>query len=116
MSMKFNEYQEICKSTKIYPHEYYILYPVLGLCGEAGEVAEKIKKIIRDKPGGFASLTEAENNAIILELGDVLYYVAAIASDLGFSLHNVAHANIAKLQRRKNEGTIKGSGDNRWKK
>ena len=102
--MTFNEYQEFVTSIKRYPTEYKMLYPTLGLCGEAGEVAEKVKKNIRDGK----SL-----EGVGLELGDVLWYISALADDLGVTLEEIAQANVDKLQSRKDRGKIGGSGDNR---
>ena len=102
--MNFNEYQKLARSTAIYPEEYKVIYPALGLCGEAGEVAEKVKKNIRDGK----SL-----DGVGLELGDVLWYVAALADDLGVTLDQVANWNVDKLQRRMKWKNIKGDGDNR---
>ena len=102
--MNFNEYQKIARSTAIYPKEYKVIYPALGLCGEAGEVAEKIKKNIRDGK----SL-----DGVGLELGDVLWYISALADDLGVTLEEVAQANVDKLTSRKERNMISGSGDNR---
>ena len=102
--MNFNEYQKISRSTAIYPKEYKVIYPALGLCGEAGEVAEKVKKNIRDGK----SL-----DGVKFELGDVLWYVAVLADDLGVTLEEIAQANVDKLKWRKYRGKIGGSGDNR---
>jgi NTP pyrophosphatase (non-canonical NTP hydrolase) len=108
--MELNEYQELALSTAIYPIDSEIVYPALGLCGEAGEVAEKIKKVIRD--GG--SFTDPKNVIeITKELGDVLWYLSAIAHDLGIDLNTVGRVNIEKLQRRKKAKTLNGNGDNR---
>ncbi len=100
--MTFDEYQTQAQSTAIYDHP--IIYPTLGLCGESGEVAEKVKKHMRDG----TSLDELKK-----ELGDVLWYLAAIASDLNISLNDIALTNIDKLQSRKERGKLGGSGDNR---
>lgn len=78
----------------------------LGLVGEAGEVAEKIKKVIRDN-----SLLSQEE--ILKELGDVLFYTAALANFYGGTLQQVAEMNMEKLDKRQREGKLKGSGDNR---
>lgn len=86
------------------------LEKVLGLVGEAGEAADKIKKVLRDK-GGRASQEDRE--AIAKELGDVLWYVASVARYLGFPLSEVARGNIEKLESRKKRGKISGEGDNR---
>jgi NTP pyrophosphatase (non-canonical NTP hydrolase) len=82
----------------------------LGLTGEAGEVADKVKKVLRDRDGVF-DLERRE--AIKLELGDVLWYVAQLSSELGFELNEVAEANLNKLASRAKRGQIKGSGDER---
>lgn len=102
--MTFNEYQEFARSTSIYPQKNKVIYPTLGLCGEAGEVAEKVKKSIRDGK----SL-----EGVGLELGDVLWYISALADDLGVTLEEVAQANVDKLKSRMIRNKIKGSGDNR---
>ena len=106
--MNFNEYQKLARSTAVYPEEYKVVYPALGLCGEAGEVADKIKKTIR----GDSSLDEVTGN-IADELGDVLWYLAILADDLGVELEDVAKWNVDKLQRRMKSNKIKGDGDNR---
>ena len=108
MTMEFNEYQKIARSTAVYPEEYKVVYPALGLCGEAGEVADKIKKTIR----GDSSLDEV-TGSIADELGDVLWYLAILADDLGVELEDVAKWNVDKLQRRMKSNKIKGDGDNR---
>ena len=109
--MNFNEYQKAAISTAIYPRDKYaIIYPSLGLCGESGEVVEKIKKIIRDKNGEFS--LDAMNE-IAKELGDVLWYIANIAEDMGFSLDEIARMNIAKITKRQIENKLNGNGDNR---
>ena len=77
----------------------------LGLASEAGEVADKVKKWIRDGT--------VDKAAISKELGDVLWYIAVLANDLGFPLSEVAKVNLDKLNKRQKDGTIKGSGDNR---
>lgn len=86
------------------------IYPVLGLCGEAGEVAEKIKKIIRDDEG---IVSEDKLNAIKKELGDVLWYLAVLSRQFDLDLQTIAEENIEKLQNRKANNTLAGSGDNR---
>jgi len=109
--MTFQEYQATSRQTAIYPDKgNNFIYPTLGLAGEAGEVAEKIKKIIRDK-GGVAGTTEREE--IKKELGDVLWYIAQIATELGLSLEEVAQLNIDKLLSRLERNQIGGNGDNR---
>ena len=109
-SMDFNSYQRIAKTTAIYPATHKILYPALGLAGEAGEVANKVKKLVRD---GTSSLPKEWKEQIGSEIGDVLWYCAVLADDLGISLGKIASENETKLQNRKKKGTISGSGDTR---
>jgi NTP pyrophosphatase (non-canonical NTP hydrolase) len=106
--MNINEYQQQASKTAIYQNK--LIYPTLGLVGEAGEIANKVKKILRDNSG---ELQEDARQNLIGELGDVLWYVAALATDLKTELSEVANKNIEKLNSRKNRGTIGGSGDNR---
>lgn len=86
------------------------LYAVLGLNGEAGEVAEKFKKIMRDKEGIFS---DEDTDEILKEIGDVLWYAAALSAEMGYSLEEVAIRNLEKLNSRKERGVLSGSGDNR---
>lgn len=106
----FNSYQRSAKVTAIYPDKYKILYPALGLAGEAGEVANKVKKIVRDGP---ENMPEDWREQLASELGDVLWYCAALASDLNISLGQIAGQNLEKLSRRQQANTLGGSGDNR---
>ena len=106
--MNFNEYQKLARSTAVYPEEHKVVYPALGLCGETGEVADKIKKTIR----GDSSLVNV-TGSIADELGDVLWYLAILADDLGIPLEDIAHWNVDKLQRRMKNNKIRGDGDNR---
>lgn len=109
--MNMNEYQKRAWETGIYPDKgRNIIYPILGLTGESGEVAEHGKKILRDD-GGL--LTDERREKMIKELGDVLWYVAAVASELGVSLDTVAQTNLDKLATRKSSGTLQGSGSDR---
>lgn len=108
--MTLNEYQQAALRTAIYPQDMTIVYPTLGLAGEAGEVADKVKKTIRDFSGEFSADRSRE---IALELGDVLWYAAALARDLGFTLDEVAGMNIDKLAARSSRGVIHGEGDHR---
>lgn len=87
-----------------------MLEKVLGLTGEAGEVSDKIKKIIRDKQG---KMTEEDREAVVKELGDVMWYIAGIARYLEVPLSEVGKKNIEKLQGRMKRGTLAGSGDDR---
>jgi NTP pyrophosphatase (non-canonical NTP hydrolase) len=109
--MNFDEYQKSSRETALYPDkDNNFIYPTLGLAGEAGEVAEKIKKVLRDKKGIMDQPTKEE---IEKELGDVLWYVAQIATELGLSLEKIADKNITKLFSRKERGVLHGNGDNR---
>jgi len=109
--MDFTEYQSKARLTAKYPIiGDGVIYPTLGLANEAGEVAGKIKKIFRDKGGVIG---EAEREALKSELGDVLWYIAQVCTELDLSFAEVAEANIAKLLDRLERGKIKGDGDNR---
>jgi NTP pyrophosphatase (non-canonical NTP hydrolase) len=108
--MYFHEYQEQAESTATYPEAYRIVYPTLGLAGEAGELANKVKKVIRDDGN---ELSPEKRDAILAEVGDVLWYCSAICSDLDASLEAIAEENIAKLQSRAARNVLAGSGDNR---
>lgn len=103
-------YQQVAKTTAIYPREQAIIYPTLGLTGEAGEVANKVKKIIRD---GSNKNDEKLVSEIKAEIGDCLWYIAVLADDFNIKLSDIASANIEKLANRKKKGTIHGSGDTR---
>ena len=107
--MRFSEYQRRSRETAVYPHlGENLVYPALGLCGEAGETAEKIKKAIRDDGG---VLTEERREALAAELGDVLWYVAQLATEAGLELDRIAEENLAKLLSRKERNVLQGSGD-----
>jgi NTP pyrophosphatase (non-canonical NTP hydrolase) len=109
--MHLSEYQEQARRTAKYPViGHAVIYPTLGLTNEAGEVAGKIKKIFRDKAG---VINQADCQALAAELGDVLWYLAQVATELGLSLDDIASANIAKLLDRQARGKIQGEGDNR---
>jgi NTP pyrophosphatase (non-canonical NTP hydrolase) len=110
IAMTFKEYSDGAHETANYPISMTIFYPALGLAGEAGEVCEKIKKTYRDDYGMFGPERKEQ---IKLELGDVLWYVTELADDLGFTLEDVARANLEKLRSRKQRGKINGEGDNR---
>tara|TARA_R100001082_G_C4336782_1_gene148185 strand:+ start:689 stop:1024 length:336 start_codon:yes stop_codon:yes gene_type:complete len=103
-----NNYQMQAREFAIYPERMKIVYPALGLAGEAGEVADKVKKIYRD--GRDDAQFKGE---IAKEIGDVLWYCAALADDLGFTLQQIAEMNIYKLKSRMAQGKIQGDGDNR---
>lgn len=104
-----SQYQEQAVQTAVYPEEYSVVYPALALGGEAGEVSNKVKKVLR----GDYELTPERRDAIGKEIGGVLWYCAALARDLGLDLGDIADQNIAVLQSRQARGTIKGDGDER---
>ena len=103
-------YQQVAKQTAIYPREQAIIYPTLGLTGEAGEVANKVKKIIRDDGN---KINKGLVQEISAEIGDCLWYISVLADDIGIKLSDIANANLIKLANRKEKGTIHGSGDTR---
>lgn len=103
---QFNNYQEFVREMKVYPEKHAVVYPTLGLIGEAGEISEKIKKWLRGD-------RELDKEALLKELGDPLWYIAALADDLGFTLQEVVDANVAKLSSRKERNLLHGEGDNR---
>jgi len=114
--MTFDEYQEVASTTARYPGrlQHNPTYPVLGLNGEAGEVAEKLKKLFRDTnwtPG--TPIPHDVRDLLIKELGDVLWYLSACCDEIAVTSDEVAHVNIQKLLSRKQRGVIGGSGDNR---
>jgi len=110
-SSTFEEYQKQSRKTWGLIHvDHPIVYPTLGLVNEAGEVAGKIKKIFRDK-GGLIS--EEDQQALKSELGDVLWYLTQICTELDLTLEEVAETNLEKLFSRLERGTIKGEGDYR---
>ncbi|MFT5831910.1 MAG: NTP pyrophosphatase (non-canonical NTP hydrolase) [Candidatus Paceibacteria bacterium] len=113
--MQFSDYQKESRATAKYPDlDNNFVYPTLGLIGEAGEVADKIKKLQRDQGVFTPSEVTAETKAeITKELGDVLWYVAQLATEFGVDLDEVAQQNIDKLLSRLDRGVIGGSGDNR---
>jgi NTP pyrophosphatase (non-canonical NTP hydrolase) len=109
--MDLNRYQLEARATARYPDVgSNPIYPTLGLCGETGEVADKVKKVLRDRGGRFDA---AVLDDLSLELGDVLWYVSQLASELGLDLESVARANLAKLASRASRDVIGGSGDHR---
>ena len=106
----FNSYQISSAKSAIYDDKYKISYPALGLAGEAGEVANKVKKLMRD---GVANMPPTWRDDIASEIGDVLWYCAALATDLNLSLGTIAGLKQAKLSDRMDNNTIGGSGDKR---
>lgn len=111
--MELNDYQDAAMLTRTddtYDENNVIIYPTLGLTGEAGEVSDKVKKVLRDEKGIFSDDCK---KAIALELGDTLWYAAALAKDLGFTLEEICLMNLNKLADRKKRNKIHGNGDNR---
>src|SRR5829696_3429328 len=109
--MNFNDYQTKSRKTAKYPAiGHPVIYPTLGLVNEAGEVAGKIKKVFRDKDG---EINEQVRDGLKAELGDVLWYIAQVATELDLTFDEIAKYNIAKLYERLERGKIKGDGDNR---
>lgn len=109
--MQINEYQKEARKTAIYPNlgNNYV-YPTLGLAGEAGEVAEKIKKVIRD---GDGTISEEKRLELEKELGDVMWYIANLAEELKLDMDGIARKNIEKLRSRQARNALHGAGDNR---
>ena len=109
--LTIREYQVGARSTAFYPDNgTNFVYPALGLAGESGEVANKVKKVLRDEEG---KLSEQSRAALIDELGDVLWYLSAMADELGENLETVAVRNLAKRRTRQEKGSLRGSGDKR---
>lgn len=111
--MEFNEYQDKASVTATFTGkqaEHELMYLTLGACGEVGEIAEKVKKIIRNDDG---VISEEKRELLKLEVGDVLWYLSQLSRVLGFSLDEAAQANIAKIMDRRARGVIKSSGDTR---
>lgn len=113
--MNFLEYQKESRITAVYPTVgARFVYPTLGLVGEAGEVAEKVKKLFRDKDIlNVQAVTAEDTQEIKNELGDVLWYLAQVATEFGIDLNSVAEDNLAKLKSRMERNHLKGDGDNR---
>ena len=109
--MDFKTYQEQSRKTATYAKiGYNFIYPTLGLAGESGEVVEKIKKVIRDNNG---VIDEQKRLEIVKELGDVLWYLSQLATELNLSLDDIASKNLQKLNSRKERNKLHGDGDNR---
>ena len=113
--MKMNEFQKQAIDFALYPENIEVIYTALGLAGEAGEVCEKIKKIIRS---GKDIRTEAKYNFVFRgevakEIGDCLWYIANICNDFNFNMETIAKMNIDKLEDRRKRGILHGEGDNR---
>lgn len=109
--LDFDKYQKFTNSTAVYPKiGKNFVYPVIGLVGEAGEVAEKVKKLFRDDKG---KVTEEKKIEIAKELGDVAWYIAQISTEFGLKFSDVINMNVEKLKSRKERNVLHGSGDNR---
>ena len=109
--MEFSEYQKLSRQTAVYPAiGKGFVYPALGLAGESGEVVEKVKKLFRDQAG---EVSNDNRQAIAKELGDVLWYLAQLSTELKIDLDEVASNNLEKLKSRLGRNCIQGSGDNR---
>jgi NTP pyrophosphatase (non-canonical NTP hydrolase) len=108
--MDFKDYQEAAAKTAVYDEKFAVIYPVMGLVGEAGEVAGKVSKVLRDFDG---EVQPDQLKEISKEIGDVLWFLAATARDLKLDLNTIAEENIAKLKSRQERGVLKGNGDNR---
>ena len=105
--MTFEEFQEISAETAIYSKQWSMMYPALGLAGEAGEVCNKVKKIFRDE-GGY--LADEVREALAKELGDVLWYISALATDLDLNLDDIARGNRDKLESRHKRALLAAAG------
>lgn len=110
--MNFDDYQEKAVTTALFSGDEFmdLLHWTLGVGGEAGEITEKIKKIVRDKQG---KISNQDREDLMKEVGDVLWYLAVLSRHLGYSFDEVAKANLLKLQSRQKRGKLRGSGDNR---
>lgn len=101
-----DEYTEFVKETAVFPDEVGIPYCTLGLCGEAGEVAEKVKRYYRED-------ADLLDGSVLKELGDVQWYLTAVANELGYTLQEVIDSNVEKLTSRRERGVLAGAGDER---
>ncbi len=103
--LDMDKYQQQAATTAIYDQKHAIIYPALGLAAEAGEVANKVKKIMRDG--------QLDREGIASEIGDCLWYIAALCRDLNIDMEKVAYENLEKLHSRQKRGTLRGNGDKR---
>mgnify|MGYP006279528419 FL=1 len=116
MATTLNDFQRAARKTAIYPASEIVSYPALGLSGEAGEVANKVKKWLRgdDNTGGPQHpLTEDRKRQISSEIGGVLWYVANLAHDIDTDLESIAQENLTELADRADRGKLQGDGDKR---
>lgn len=125
MTISLNDYQESAKKTAVYPKNYWLVYPALGLAGESGEYVDKVKKILRnaidpdDNTKGVPieqlpdRVSTEDAYALAMELGDVLWYLAVSADELGYTLDEIADMNLTKLADRAKRQVLRGVGDNR---
>ena len=112
--MNVEDYQQIINKTAVYPKEIGIAYCAMGITGEAGEVADKCKKLYRDDDLlNVGRITNDQRTSIAKELGDVLWYITAMANELEISLSGIMQMNYDKLMQRRETNTLHGSGDNR---
>lgn len=111
--MKLNEYQDEAVKTAVYPPDAAVVYPLLGLANEAGEVLGKWKKYMRGDYGEGDDARKRAEYEVAKEAADCMWYLAALARDLGIALEDMAKNNLAKLGDRQERGVIKGSGDDR---
>lgn len=107
--MDVKKYENFMATSKVYDC-LPIVYPVLGMNGEAGEAAEKVKKCLRDNNGVFGGQIKVD---IMRELADVLWYIWATADDMGYTLEDVMEIGIEKVEKRQKTNTVHGAGDNR---
>lgn len=114
-TMEFADYQKKAADTALYPGVGdNFIYPALGLAGETGEVIEKVKKLMRnDQIAHAADIPEEKRIEIAKEMGDVLWYLAQLGTELGVDLEEAARINLEKLASRQERGVLHSEGDNR---
>lgn len=111
--MNANDYQQACRKFAIYPNERAVEYLALGIASEAGEVAGKIKKQIRDGKEWTGEQRHDHRAAVLAEMGDVCFYLAELCTHYQVTFDDILRGNIEKLQSRKARNAIQGDGDNR---